>query len=321
MNEISKLDWMKTQELLVKLVQIMSPMTYGVKPLNKGDSSWSKKMFIPPIRESESLTRRHAAIQLLPNLLLAQKEMEEWIEGLEEEEAPIKTEKTAPSKENPDEHQKLPKTEEKTFLKESAPLSEIAQKTIPQKQPNTPPSKREKEREETETPVRPQSQENKTPARFQPQENKTLARPEKKEPPPSEKPFARRPMDPGAPIAKRFAHALPKTNSQIAQPAQKAIDEVRSAIRQLATSINLEETPKLDEVQTALKKIKPLIDQLVQAVTHQLAPEPVRHPTYLFTPTAAPFTHDFKFLRSRNKKEKKKRGTEKEPPEPWFSFT
>ncbi len=53
--------------------------------------------------------------------------------------------------------------------------------------------------------------------------------------------------------------------SSIMQPAQRAIDEVRGAIRVLATSSNLGQ-PNLQQLQLAMKKIKPVIDQLIDAV-------------------------------------------------------
>ena len=322
---------MKAQEFLVKLVQTISPLTHGSKFLKEeGYTPWNitKNLFVPPIGESLSLMRRHAAVLLLPDLLLAQKEVKEWLEGLDEK-PPLKTEKASPPEERLDERQGLPEMpEEKNSSKES-PLT-IAKQILSRKESDS-----EEQPDRTGAPsIR---QEEKTPrllqkesARFE--SEKPLAettRPLQKESArfESEKPLAEttRPQPPSfrrphsapslgkrlPPSARSFTPTPQPIRLTVAQPAQKAIDEVRSAIRCLATSSNLEVPPKLNEVQTALKKIKPFIDQLVQAVEHQVEPEPIRSQSHSFVPTAAPFTSALRLFRSR-RKEKKKRDRDKE---------
>lgn len=276
MSEISKSDWIKAQELLVKLAQTLSPLTQGLSP--RGEeviSPWliAKKLFVPPKEEFEGLSRHHMAVRLLPTLLSAQKEVGEWLEVLEDG-----------------------KSMEKRRVVETT----HSQEPFDEKEGSQRENKRGtvRERGEKKEPERPLP---------------TVQRQESAATPPRE--MAQRPVirpvrqSPKESPSKRTS---PSAQLQIAQPAQKAIEEVRSAIRFLSTSSNLED-PKIDEFQRALQKIKPLIDQLVQVVETQSRPTAILPPqSHTFIPTSAPFTPAMDLFRSRRKEKKRRDPKEKQ---------
>src|SRR3990167_2158873 len=69
--------------------------------------------------------------------------------------------------------------------------------------------------------------------------------------------------------------ALPKSSPTgqmtVTLHAKKVVDQVRLAIQTLATSDHLSE-PKADPVRVALQRLKPLIDGLIGAISHEVVP-------------------------------------------------
>ena len=278
MNGISKNDWKEAQELLVKLVQTLSPLVQSPDLQEKiSPLEISKKLFIPPKENSAYPPSQHP-VRWLPKLLEVQQEVKGWIDSLEE------------------------KREEREPAAPSSPILEEEGRGAAPVSPRGVPESSEK-RAAPEAPL------SRNPGFFSPMESRPPATPQRV----VERsiPLIRRPLS-----EKGSAPVSAKTLPSIAQPAQRAIQEVRSAIYYLATSSNLGD-PKALELERALKKIKPLIDQLVQAV--EARPEtgdPIVQ-RYNFQPNAAPFSPLLQNpLRSRRKEKKKRdRDQEKDPKE------
>ncbi|MDE3045784.1 MAG: hypothetical protein KGJ02_03975 [Verrucomicrobiota bacterium] len=288
----------------MKLIHTLTPLAEEegvVLPLEI-----SKRLFVPPKEVEQHFAQHHSTIRWLPNLLKAQDEVKEWLDVLEEKE---------PSAKMPT---KVTLEEEKDFL--STPRQgETNTPFLSQKE-----SREQEGRGESDEP-RP-----KGPGFRRPDEKPTrdISREEEKPEVRSEGFFRRSPMAPlRRPIettfkpfpASRFSNFSQPTRLEapIMQPAHKAIEAVRTAIRFMANSMQLEQ-PRIDELQRALKKIKPLLEQLIQAVEVSSETAPVPHATqHRFVPSTTPFSPALRLLSPRRKEKKKrdKRRKDKESSE------
>jgi hypothetical protein len=80
--DIQPTEWSRAQELLVRLVQVLTPIVQ--QGSGEGISSFSRSLFVPP----EPLATFPFSVRLLKVLTQAQSQMSQWIEEAKEESAP-----------------------------------------------------------------------------------------------------------------------------------------------------------------------------------------------------------------------------------------
>jgi hypothetical protein len=213
--EIPANDWARAQELLVKLVQILTPFAeQGAAPKEPPLATpFSQRLFIPPLpQKKEEKTRFPFDVKLLTTLRLAEREMARWIE-------------TPAPREEP-----LIETKQETERIFTKSREESLPQPLPPKE--TPPK-------ETAAPaVRP------LPLR---PEGRPVPPPPRRENGPIHKP------------AREEERKLVQTH------AQKIVVQVRAAIQTLSQFSQLED-PKAAPFKEVMKKLKPLIDELIEAV-------------------------------------------------------
>lgn len=197
--DLNRIEWSKAQDLLIQLVQILSPLA------ERGSTAVSflnKRFFIPPNQEDAQIFRfRHPVSVLKTTLHSAQEQVSEWIEQLPalEEAKPDKRE-----------------VEETEQARKKAPVP------LPQKEASvqSPPPRKGEEKA----------------------------------------------ADPNA--SKKTPSSEPRQNQPLSLQAQKLINQVRDAIGTLCTSSNIVD-PKAAPLREALIRIKPLIDEIIKAVSHE----------------------------------------------------
>jgi len=230
---LNPVEWARAQELLLKLVQVLGP--FAAKEPNPQTMAFSltRNFFVPP---SGEFPRFRYAARLLTTLAEAKMEVDDWIGKLPENQ-PEPGSELSPK---PD-----PKNEVATIVKDLAPKKE-------NESPKT-----EKEGASPSKEMPPSSKPNASMAAnfsFKTKKGENF---------PSDKTLGKNDMN-GRTIPSPSSEG--KANPQVTTQAQKVLDQVRQAILTLSTSAYLVD-PKAAPLRDALKRLKPLIDQLIDAVS------------------------------------------------------
>ncbi len=123
--DLNRLDWSRAQDLLIKLVQILSPLAEREASVS---FFLNKRFFIPPsMGDDTTFFRSRHPVRLLTTLHSVQKQVEEMIEGSRE--VPESPTEAKPAESNPVQQKQMGEKPEKT-----PPLSRQAKRLIDQVQ-------------------------------------------------------------------------------------------------------------------------------------------------------------------------------------------